>query len=258
MPAEPGEPAILCRGVVKRFYHYEHRTASIREFFIRAVLGKPIHVRRAEFTLRDLNLRVEKGESLAMVGPNGSGKSTALRLIAGVYTPSEGVVLTRGRVAAVIELGVGFHPELTGAENVSLYASVVGLRPAELAARYAEILEFAGVGSFIDEPIKYYSSGMTARLAFAVVVCLEPDVLLLDEVLVVGDEAFRRRCLDHLHGFKARGGTLIVVSHELDLVRELCPRALWLDRGRTLMDGATDEVLAAYQAEAAAGNAGGL
>src|SRR5687768_9204726 len=138
-------PAVACRGVVKRFHHYEHRTTSLREFFIRSVLRRPIHVRRARFTLRGLDLRVEHGESVALIGSNGSGKSTALRLIAGIYQPSEGVIETRGALAAVIELGAGFHPELTGTENGELYASVMGLSRAEVTERLPEIVAFADI-----------------------------------------------------------------------------------------------------------------
>ena len=248
---------MVCRGVVKRFYHYEHRTTSLREAFIRGVLRRPIHVRRAEFTLADFSLTVARGESVALVGSNGSGKSTALRLIAGIYAPSEGVVETRGRVGAVIELGVGFNPELTGAENVVLYASVMGLTQREIAARYPGIVAFAEIGDYINEPVKYYSSGMSARLAFSVAVSIEPDILLLDEVLAVGDQRFRERCLDRLRAFRARGGTLIVVSHDHATVRELCTRGVWLERGRVRADGEINAVLDAYAQSAAAGGTGG-
>lgn len=244
-----GAPAVVeCRGVTKRFYYYEHQTKSLREWFIRRVLRKPIQVRRAEFTLRNLSLRVERREVVALIGTNGSGKSTALRLIAGIYQPSEGTVVANGRMAAIIELGAGFHPELTGAENVALYGAALGISRYELAKRYDEIVEFSGMGEFLDTPIKYYSSGMEARLAFSVAVCVEPDVLLLDEVLAVGDQAFRERCLDRLRAFQARGGTMILVSHELAQVRQLCSRAVWLDQGNVRMDGDVDSVLAAYEA----------
>jgi ABC-type polysaccharide/polyol phosphate transport system ATPase subunit len=238
--------AVECIDVVKRYYHYSHRTTSLREFFIRSVLRRPIHIRRAEFTLRGLNLRVEAGESLALIGANGSGKSTALRLIAGIYGPSEGLVRTRGRVAAVIELGIGFNPELTGAENVAIYGAVMGLSRHEVRSRFAEIVEFAEMSEFINEPMKYYSSGMQARLAFSVAMSVRPDILLLDEVLAVGDQRFRERCLDRLHQFRAGGGTLIVVSHESNMIAELCDRALWLDHGTVRMDGPAADVLAAY------------
>lgn len=233
--------------MVKKFYHYEHRTTSLREFFIRSVLRRPIHVRRARFTLRGLDLRVERGESVALIGSNGSGKSTALRLIAGIYQPSEGVIETRGALAAVIELGAGFHPELTGTENAELYASVMGLSRAEVTERLPEIVAFADIGDFIREPVKYYSSGMQARLAFAVAVCVRPDILLLDEVLAVGDQYFRMQCMERLRGFRTRGGTLVVVSHDFESVRELCSRAVWLSEGKVLRDGPVDDVIEAYE-----------
>ena len=242
-------PAVELRGVSKRFYFYEHRTSSLREWFIRRVLRRPIHVRHAAFSLRNLDLRVERGEALALLGHNGSGKSTVLRLVAGIYQPSAGTITSSGRITAVIELGAGFHPELTGAENIRLYGAVLGLSRRELLERYDEIVEFAEMQDFLDTPLKYYSSGMEARLAFSVAVCLQPAILLLDEVLAVGDQEFRARCLERLRTFHARGGTLMLVSHELDQIRELCTRGVWLREGEVVMDGAIDTVLAAYRAE---------
>jgi ABC-type polysaccharide/polyol phosphate transport system ATPase subunit len=241
-------PAVQLRGVSKRFYYYEHRTSSLREWFIRRVLRRPIHVRHAAFSLRDIDLSIAAGEAVALLGANGSGKSTVLRLVAGIYHASSGVVETNGRITAVIELGAGFHPELTGAENIGLYAAVLGLTRKELAERYQEIVEFADMEDFLDTPLKYYSSGMEARLAFSVSVCLQPAILLLDEVLAVGDRAFRQRCLDRLQTFHARGGTLLLVSHELEQVRELCSRGVWLKDGRIIMDGPIETVLTAYRA----------
>jgi len=237
--------------VVKRFYYYEHRTSSLREVFRRTLRRRPLHVRRPTFVLSDFDLRVARGESIALVGPNGSGKSTVLRLLAGIYAPTAGTVETRGRLGTVIELGAGFHPELTGAENVSLYAALLGIGRRGLAARYEEILEFAGIGDFISMPVKYYSSGMQARLAFAVAVSVEPDILLLDEALAVGDAEFRERSLERLRRFRARGGTLVAVSHDLESLGGLCSRALWLEGGRTVLDGEIGEVVAAYEARRA-------
>lgn len=240
---------MVLRGVSKRFYFYDHRTSSLREWFIRRILRRPLHVRHAAFSLRDLDLRVEPGEAVALLGHNGSGKSTVLRLIAGIYRPTTGTITTAGRITAVIELGAGFHPELTGAENIRLYAAVLGLSRRDLQARYADIVAFAEMHDFLDTPLKYYSSGMEARLAFSVAVCLEPAILLLDEVLAVGDQDFRARCLDRLRAFHARGGTLLLVSHELDQVQELCTRGVWLRDGRVVQDGDIATVLAAYRAE---------
>jgi ABC-type polysaccharide/polyol phosphate transport system ATPase subunit len=244
----PQEAAVELRGVSKRFYYYDHRTSTLREWFIRRVLRRPLSIRRAEFTLQGFDLNVARGEAVALLGSNGSGKSTALRLIAGIYRPSSGTIVTWGRLTAVIELGAGFHPELTGADNVALYAAVLGLSRRELIARYDEVVDFAQMREFMDTPLKYYSSGMEARLAFSVAVCLQPDILLLDEVLAVGDQEFRQRCLARLRAYHARGGTLILVSHEVEQVRELCSRAVWLDKGAIRMDGDVNQVLAAYRA----------
>ena len=241
-----GPPAVLCRGVAKQFYLYSHRTTSLREWFIRSALGRPIHIRHAEFSLRDFNLRVDRGESVALIGPNGGGKSTVLRLIGGIYKPTMGTVETFGRIAAVIELGAGFNMELTGSENVELYGSIMNLSRDRLARHYEEIVSFAGIGKFIDTPVKYYSSGMMARLAFSVAVNGQPDILLMDEVLAVGDQSFQEKCLDRLRAHLSRGCTMVVVSHNPGIVRELCSRAVWLEGGETRMEGEVNRVLDAY------------
>jgi ABC-type polysaccharide/polyol phosphate transport system ATPase subunit len=243
-------PAVVCLGVVKQFYLYSHRTTSLREWFIRSALGRPIHVRHAEFSLRDFNLRVERGDTVALVGPNGGGKSTVLRLIAGIYAPTAGTVETSGRIAAVIELGAGFNMELTGTENVELYASIMGLQRNLLARHYEEIVSFAGIGKFIDTPVKYYSSGMLARLAFSVAISGQPDILLLDEVLAVGDQSFQEKCFERLRSFQESGGTMVVVSHNLQTVSSLCSRAVWLENGSTRMEGDAGTVVEAYRASA--------
>jgi ABC-type polysaccharide/polyol phosphate transport system ATPase subunit len=240
-------PIIECRGLTKRFYHYEHQTTTLQEFFVRAVLGRPIHVRHAQFQLRDFNLRVEVGEAVALVGANGSGKSTALRLIAGIYPPTVGSVERRGRFIAVVALGATFHGELTGGENVRLYAAALGLTRREIAERFDDVVAFAEVGDFLDTPLKYYSTGMRTRLAFSVALCANPDALLLDEVMAVGDERFTRRCMERLAAFQDQRGTLVLVSHDPDAVRQTCTRAVWLDQGRVMLSGDTESVLDAYR-----------
>jgi ABC-type polysaccharide/polyol phosphate transport system ATPase subunit len=240
---------------MKRFYYYQLRTTTLREAFIRSVARKPINVKTELFTLRGFDLAVPRGDAVGLIGSNGSGKSTALRLIAGIYEPTEGVVRTQGRVAAVIELGVGFHHELTGAENVAFYGAVLGMTRRQIDERFDEIVEFAGVEPFIDVPMKYYSSGMRARLAFAVSVCLDPDVLLIDEVMAVGDEAFRERCRSRLAQLRNSGCTLLLVSHNLDDVVGGCSRAVWLDKGTMRMEGPAADVVAAYRANGGAGSA---
>ncbi|MFH1279203.1 MAG: ABC transporter ATP-binding protein [Candidatus Eisenbacteria bacterium] len=240
-------PSILeCRGVLKRYHYYSHRTTTMREWFIRALKGRPTHVKGPEFVLGKVDLQVKRGEVVALVGPNGSGKSTLLRLIAGIYKPTEGSIEIRGRLAAVMELGVGFHPELTGAENAALSGAIMGLRPKELQSVLPEIFEFADIGGFIDTPVKYYSSGMQARLAFAVSMGVEPDIILLDEVLAVGDESFRHRCYERLESFRASGRTILMVSHDLEGVRRFCERAIWLDGGRIRASGPSGDVVDAY------------
>ncbi len=239
-------PAVVCEAASKQFYVYEHRTTSLREWFIRSFRGRPLHLRHAEFSLRRFDLHIARGEAVALIGRNGSGKSTALRMMAGIYTPSTGSVTTYGRLAAVIELGAGFHQELTGIENVDLYGAILGWKRRELTAHRREILEFAGIGEFVHMPVKYYSSGMRARLAFAVAVCGRPEILLLDEVLAVGDISFQEKCLARLQEFRAEGGTLVVVSHDFTTLRGLCPRAVWLDNGAIRKDGPLEEVLLAY------------
>lgn len=250
-PEQTVSDAVICKEVYKEFYLYQHRTTSLREYFIRALKKKAIHERQAAFMLRNLNLRVAHGEAVGLIGKNGSGKSTALRLIAGIYRPTSGIVETYGRVAAVLELGAGFSQELTGAENVALKGIIMGLSSAEVEAHRDSILEFADIGDFIDTPIKYYSSGMKARLAFAIVFCIQPDVLLLDEVFAVGDQAFRKKCKQRLVDFLAGGGTMVIASHAEPLLRQLCSRIIWLEHGKILMDGEANEVLDAYMDTAA-------
>jgi len=244
-------PVIDCRSVTKRFYFDEHRPESLREWFIRAILRKHAEFRHTGFAIRDVNLQVLAGENVAFVGSNGSGKSSLLRLIAGIYQPSEGNIVTRGRIAPIIELGAGFHQELTGAENIALYAAVLGLGRRELGASYEEILDFSGMADHLDTPLKYLSSGMEARLAFSVAVCVQPDILLLDEVLAVGDHEFQQRCLQRLRSYNEEGGTIVFVSHNFSHVRQFCKRAIWLEQGAVRMDGPSAGVLEAFGSAAA-------
>ena len=240
--------AVECVGVVKRFYLYEHRTTTLQEFVVRTLRREPPYRRTASFQISRLDLQVASAESIALVGSNGSGKSTALRLMAGIYPPTEGHIVVRGRLVAVIELGATFQPELTGTENVELYAAALGFKRRELAETYPRIVAFADIGEFMEVPVKYYSSGMRTRLAFAVAICADPDILLLDEVLAVGDQSFRERCLARLEQYHAGGGTLIVVSHDLSTIRRICTRAVWMEDGRVRMTGDVNTVLNAYEA----------
>ncbi|MBZ0269472.1 ABC transporter ATP-binding protein [bacterium] len=246
--AAPGAVLISCRGVDKKYFYYTHRSRTLREWFIRRFRGGSGQAVTPEFALKGLDLEIRKGEIVALLGPNGSGKSTALRMMAGIYTPTAGEIDVIGRVAAVMELGAGFHEDLTGAENVALYAAVMGMTPGELDERYESILAFADIGAFVDTPVRYYSSGMQARLAFAVAMNVRPDIVLLDEVMAVGDESFRDRCVEALDGFVAGGGTIVVVSHDLAAVEQFCHRAVWIERGVVRDDGPASEVVPRYRA----------
>ena len=235
-------PAIEFRNVTKRFYLKEGRT--LREL-AQAVLTR--QSQGDEFrALEDVNFKVGHGETLGIVGRNGSGKSTALKLIAGVTAPSSGEVYVSGRVSPLIELGAGFHPDLTGRENVHLNGSILGMSDREINEQFDAIVAFAELQDFIDTPVKRYSSGMYVRLGFAVAVYSNPEVLLIDEVLSVGDAFFQEKCLARMHEFQAAGTTIILVSHSPNLITNFCERALWLDHGHLVADGGAKDVVDRY------------
>ena len=198
------------------------------------------------YALRDVSFAVEHGESLAVIGHNGAGKSTLLNIATGLCAPSSGELRVNGRVAALLDLGAGFHADLTGAENVWINAALLGLRRAEVRARFDEIVDFSGIADFIHEPLRTYSSGMTMRLAFSVAVNVDPDILIVDEVLGVGDHDFFQKCLDRIMRFRRDGKTILCVSHSLQTLQELCSRAIWLDRGRLVQTGPVKQVIDAY------------
>ncbi len=198
--------------------------------------------------LSDVTLSVRRGESLGLIGENGAGKSTLLKLITGVLTPTTGSVQVNGRIGALLELGAGFHPEYSGRENISLSAALYGLSSDETRAKLDEIVEFADIGRYIDEPIKHYSSGMVVRLGFAVVAALRPDLLITDEVLAVGDESFQKKCVQWVEHYLEQGGTLILVSHSMYHIQKLCRRACWLRDGRVAASGDVFDVTQAYLA----------
>lgn len=201
-------------------------------------LGRLGKAYRENFTaVDDVTLQIEAGTTVGLLGKNGSGKSTLLKLIGGIVSPTSGTVQSRGRVAALLELGAGFHPDLSGRENVYLNAAILGLSRAQVDAQFEAIHEFSGIGDFIDTAVKFYSSGMYVRLAFAVAVHTDPDVLLVDEVLAVGDEAFQRKCMDRIHQFREEGRTIILVSHSAQQVQELCDRGILLHHGKVVFDG---------------------
>jgi ABC-type polysaccharide/polyol phosphate transport system ATPase subunit len=236
--------AIVLEGVSKVFSRATGRMllrSHVRSWFGR-VPHEPFHA------LTDVSLRIGHSESVAILGSNGAGKSTLLSVIAGLAEPDAGSVTVNGRVAALLELGSGFHPDLTGAENVYLNASLLGLSRARTESLFDEIVDFAGIGEFIREPLRTYSSGMVMRLAFSVAVNVDPDILILDEVIAVGDQAFQAKCRDKIREFRVAGKTMLSVSHAAATLPELCDRAIWLDMGRVKMDGPLNEVLAEYLA----------
>ena len=198
------------------------------------------------YALKNVSFSLEKGESLAVVGPNGAGKSTLLSLVVGLAQPNEGHIIVTGRIAALLELGSGFHPDLTGRENVFLNASLLGLTRKRTIAIFDEIVDFADIGDFISEPLRTYSTGMVMRLAFSVAVHMDPEILIVDEVLAVGDAAFQAKCFAKVREFRHAGKTLLCVSHAVVMVQELCDRAIWLDHGELVMTGSVRDVTEAY------------
>ena len=203
------------------------------------------------WALRNVSFTLDHGEGVAVIGTNGAGKSTLLSLVAGLAPSDEGHITVDGRIAALFELGSGFHPDLTGVENIRLNASLLGLSRERTNQLFDQIVEFSGIGEFVDEPLRTYSSGMIMRLAFSVAIHLDPEVLLVDEVLAVGDAAFQQKCFDKIHEFRKAGKTLLCVSHAVGMVQQFCDRALWLDHGQLLMDGKIDRVFDAYSGRTA-------
>ena len=232
-------PSVIIDGVHKRF------TLNHAFSFKDTVVS---WIRRRKTTssfeaLKGLNLVINEGESVAILGLNGSGKSTLLKLMSGVMEPDKGEVLTRGRVAGLIEVGAGFHPELSGRENVFLNAAILGMKRREIEARYDQIVAFSEIEEFIDQEVKHYSSGMFMRLAFSVAIHVEVDILLVDEILSVGDAPFREKCRLKFEELIAAGKTLVVVSHDPEMVRELCTRGVVLSRGAMVFDGDVEQAL---------------
>jgi ABC-2 type transport system ATP-binding protein len=235
------EPVISLRGVSKRYVKYDDQPMLANALRLRA------RTRRSTLlALDDVDLDVQPGESLGVLGRNGAGKSTLLQLLCGVTAPSSGVVKVRGKVAPLISVGVGFHPELTGRENIYVNGTILGMTNAEIDRRLDGIVDFAEVESFIDTPVKFYSSGMFVRLGFSVAVAADPDVLLVDEVLAVGDFAFQLKCFARMQEIRANGTTIVVVSHNLNVVRGFCDRALVMSHGHKVFDGPTFDAISEF------------
>jgi len=232
------------RNVSKRFKLTEGKT--LREFV--PALFKGSGFVEPFYALRDVSFQIRRAETVGIIGRNGSGKSTALKLIAGVTAPSIGDVYVAGRVSPLIELGAGFHPDLTGRENVRMNASILGMKSKEIDRQFESIVDFSELWEFIDMPVKRYSSGMYIRLAFAVAVHAEPEILLIDEVLSVGDAFFQDKCIERMHQFQREGTTIVVVSHSLALFKTFCDRVIWLDHGHVVADGPAAEIVRQYEA----------
>jgi ABC-2 type transport system ATP-binding protein len=236
-------PAVRVEGVSKHFRLYHDKYTSLKERALH--LGK---VPYEEFwALSEINFEINEGQTLGMLGRNGSGKSTLLKCIAGILKPSSGRVVVRGQLAAMLELGAGFHPELSGRDNVFLNASLLGMGKKEIERRFDDIVAFAELETFIDNQVKYYSSGMYTRLGFAVAVNVDPDVLLIDEVLAVGDEPFQRKCLARVKQFQEEGRTIVLVSHSADSIRQICDSAIVLDQGKIVAQGTAGEAIRAFR-----------
>ena len=244
-------PAISIEGVTLRYRVPRERIRSFKEYTIRKI--KRLVVFDEIEAVRDFDLIVTPGETLGVVGRNGAGKSTLFKLIARVLYPTEGRIVVVGRIAPLLELGLGFHGELTGRENVMLQGALLGFSRRIMRQRLDEIVAWAELSEFIDSPIRTYSSGMSARLAFAVATDVEPDILLVDETLSVGDERFQAKCRERIDAFRQAGKTVLLVSHDLAQVRENCRRAVWIHRGRLIRDGDAHAVTAAYHAWSVAG-----
>lgn len=239
--------AIELTGVSKAFVHRRNPGRNLKVRFLGLIHPSQREQRERFWALRDVDLVVRRGECLGLIGSNGSGKSTLLRIIAGIFTPTAGRVSVDGRVTPMIELGVGFHPDLSGRENVHLNTSLYGLSRRETDDIYDAIVAFSELGDFMDLPVKNYSSGMHLRLGFAVAAHLEPDVLLIDEVLSVGDERFQQKCLARMEEIRRRGATIVLVSHDMPIVERMCDRACLLARGELDLDGEPGKVIARYR-----------
>ncbi|HUO30228.1 MAG TPA: ABC transporter ATP-binding protein [Bryobacteraceae bacterium] len=234
-------PVIEFRNVSKKFNRH------VGQMLLRNHLTRLL-ARRGDdrfVALKHVSFRVRRGESVAVIGRNGAGKSTLLTLVAGVQRADEGEVIVNGNVAGLLELGAGFHPDLTGRENVNLNAALLGMTRRQTRASFDSIVEFSGIRDFIDEPLRTYSTGMVMRLAFSVAISRDPEILLIDEVLAVGDAAFQAKCIDKIHELRDAGRTLLCVSHS-PMILQLCDRAVWLDHGELILDGPISDVAAAY------------
>lgn len=244
------QPAISFENVSKRFMMTSERPQTVLETLIALSKGRRMRGKEKElWAVDNLSFDLMPGECLGIIGRNGSGKSTVLKMIARILRPTRGRITVRGRISALLELGAGFHPDLTGRENIYLNASVLGLSREEVDQRFQAIVDFSELESFIDVPVKHYSSGMHVRLGFSVAIHVEPDILILDEILAVGDQAFQTKCIDQIYALKRDGTTIILISHNMDVIRSLCTQILWLEHGALRRAGSVNHIASEYLAE---------
>ena len=236
---------IIVNNVSKIFYVFMDKANSLKEKMLFWNRNK----RETREVLKDVSLTIKNGEAVALIGVNGSGKSTLLKLMTKIIYPTKGEIITNGKLTSLLELGAGFHPDFSGRENIYFNASIFGLTKKQIDARLEEIIEFSELRDFIDNPVRTYSSGMFMRLAFAVAINVDADILLVDEILSVGDQHFQEKCLNKMKELKAQGKTMVFVTHSLGSARELCDRAVWLNKGRIQLDGDVNEVIDEYLKE---------
>jgi ABC-2 type transport system ATP-binding protein len=235
--------AIRVEHVSKKFRLYKERNQSLKS----AIMRGRTSVHEDFWALKDVNVDIQSGQTVGLIGDNGSGKSTLLKCMAKILYPDGGSITMNGRVAALLEVGSGFHPELSGRDNVYLNGSILGMARAEIEAKFDEIVDFSGVREFIDQPVKNYSSGMYVRLGFSVAIHVDPDILLVDEVLAVGDESFQAKCANKFREMRASGKTVVIVSHSLETLAKMCDTLVWLRHGDIEKSGKPVEVIAAYR-----------
>jgi len=243
-----GESVVVIEGLWKRYRRHHDRPARIKDALLARLLGH-VHQVEHQWAVTDFSLRVNRGEIVGLIGPNGCGKTTVLATIARVLKPTKGTVRVEGRVCPMLQAGAGFHPDLTGLENIYLSGAILGMRRREIEAKLDDIVAFAGAESWVDTPVRTFSSGMLMRLGFSVAVHLEPDVLIVDEILATGDEAFRTLVRKRLREQARAGAGLVFVSHYMDEVRMLCDRVVWMEAGRIVQEGPTEPLVAQYLAE---------
>lgn len=241
----PNQISISLQQVGVRYSIPTEPVSTLKERAIRMLQGRGVGTRTL-WALEDLSLDVQAGESLGIIGRNGAGKSTLLKVISRILRPTRGRAWVRGRVAPLIELGAGFHPELTGRENVFLNGAMLGFSQSEMQTKFDRIVEFAELQEFINAPLRTYSSGMSMRLGFAIATDVEPDILIVDEILAVGDQAFQQKCLSRMDQFRQRGTTILFVSHSMSNVRQLCDRGIWIEHGAIAREGPIEAVIQAY------------